>query len=53
MDAGTAEAFLPSSLPLTEEQKAYMRLFYSTEILDRLRIAEASKSGQKIPYPLF
>jgi hypothetical protein len=47
------EAFLPSSLPLTEEQKAHLRLFFSTEILDRLRIAEASKTGQIIPYPPF
>ena len=46
-------AFFPSGHPLTEEQKANLRLFFSAEILDRLRIAEASKTGQKIPYPPF
>lgn len=47
------ETFLPSSHPLTEEQKANLRLFFCAEILDRLRIAEASKTGQEIPYPPF
>ena len=47
------ETFLPLSRPLTEEQKVHLRLFFSAEILDRLQIAEAAKTGQKIPYPPF
>jgi len=47
------EKFLPSSYALQEEQKANLRPLFSAEILDRLRIAEASKTGQKIPYPPF
>src|SRR5256885_7652841 len=47
------EHFLSSSLPLSEEQHSHLRPFFSGEILGRLRVVDASKTGQKIPYPPF
>jgi hypothetical protein len=47
------EKFLPSSHPLTEEQASHLKPFFSAEILGRLRIVDASKTGDKIPYPPF
>ena len=47
------EKFLPSSRPLIAEQKAHLQPFVSAKTLDRLRIVEASKMGEKIPYPPF
>jgi len=45
--------FLPFSVPLDQEQKTHLGPFFSGEILDRARIADASQSGQTIPYPPF
>lgn len=47
------ERFFPSSHPLSEEHKSHLKPFFSAEILGRLRIVDASKSGEKIPYPPF
>jgi hypothetical protein len=47
------EKFLPSSHPLTEEHKSHLKPFFSAQILGRLRIVDASKIGEKIPYPPF
>jgi hypothetical protein len=47
------EKFLPSSHPLTEDQESHLKPFFSSGILGRLRIADASKTGEKIPYPPF
>lgn len=47
------EKFLPSSRPLIAQQKARLQPFFSAETLDRLRIVEASKTGERIPYPPF
>jgi len=45
--------FLPLSFPLDQQQKLQLGPFFSKEILDRARIADASQSGQTIPYPPF
>lgn len=47
------EKFLPSSHPLSDEQNRNLRPFFSVEILGRLRVVDASATGQKIPYPPF
>jgi hypothetical protein len=47
------ERFLPSSHPLSEEQNRNLQPFFSTETLNRLRVVDASATGQKIPYPPF
>jgi hypothetical protein len=45
--------FLPSSVPLDEDQKASLGPFFSADILKRARIADASKTGETIPFPPF
>jgi hypothetical protein len=45
--------FLPSSHPLNEDQLRNLQPFFSTEILNRLRVVDAIATGQKIPYPPF
>lgn len=45
--------FLPTSHPLTEEHESHLKPFVSRELLGRLRIVDASKTGEKIPYPPF
>ena len=45
--------FLPSSVPLDQQQKAQLGPFFSSEIIDRTRIADISQSGETIPYPPF
>lgn len=45
------EKFLPSSHPISDEQRRNLQPFFSGEILGRLRVVEASVKGQKIPYP--
>ncbi|HTT32929.1 MAG TPA: hypothetical protein VMH48_04960 [Methylomirabilota bacterium] len=45
--------FLPSSIPLDQEQKSQLAPFFPIEILDRARILDASQSGETIPYPPF
>jgi hypothetical protein len=47
------EKFLPSSHALSEEQNKNLRLFFLAKILSRLRVVDASATGQKIPYPPF
>lgn len=45
--------FLPSSVPLDQQQKAHLGPFFPSEILDRTRIADISQSGETIPNPPF
>ena len=47
------ERFLACSQALDEEQKRKLQPFFSDQILNRLRVVDASKTGQKIPYPPF
>lgn len=47
------EKFLPSSHSLSDEQVRNLQPFFSSQILSRLRIVDASATGQKIPYPPF
>lgn len=45
--------FLPKSVPLEETQKTSLRLFFPAQVLERARVADASQSGETIPYPPF
>ena len=45
--------FLPSSVPLDGKQKSLLGPFFPAEILDRVRIVDASQLGETIPYPPF
>ena len=45
--------FLPSSVLLDQQQKSQLAPFFPKEVLDRARIADASQSGESIPYPPF
>ena len=47
------ELFLPSSVPLDENQRAELQPFFPAEILARARIVDASQTGESIPYPPF
>jgi hypothetical protein len=47
------QKFLPSSYPLTEDLERHLKPFFSAVTLGRLRIVDASKTGDKIPYPPF
>lgn len=47
------ELFLPSSIPLDEHQRTELQPFFPAEILSRVRIVEASQTGDSIPYPPF
>jgi hypothetical protein len=47
------QKFLPASHPLTEDLERHLKPFFSAETLGRLRIVDASKTGDKIPYPPF
>jgi hypothetical protein len=47
------EYFLHSSFPLDAKQKSHLGPFFPAKILDRARIADASQTGEAIPYPPF
>lgn len=47
------EKYHPLASPLPEDQKIKLQPFFPTEILDRLRIKNVSKTGEAIPYPPF
>lgn len=47
------ERFLPKSAALDETQKNHMRPFFPEETLDRVRVVDASESGDSLPYPPF
>lgn len=47
------DLFLPKGVPLDENQKTHLRPFFPAELLDRARVADASLSGDAIPYPPF
>lgn len=45
--------FLPSSVPLDENQQMELQPFFPAEILGRARIVDVSQTGETIPYPPF
>ena len=47
------EAFFSSGSPLDDAQKSSLLPFFSSDILDRARIVDGSKTGDKIPFPPF
>jgi hypothetical protein len=47
------DLFLPSSVPLDEDQRTELQPFFPAEILSRARIVDASQTGKSIPYPPF
>jgi len=47
------DKYHPKCSPLHEAQKAKLRPFFPSEILDRLRIDDLSKTNETIPYPPF
>lgn len=53
VDRGAAGEISTIQPPLIAEQKAHLQPFFSAKTLDRLRIVEASKMGEKTPYPPF
>jgi hypothetical protein len=47
------DKYHPLSEPLSESIKDKLRPFFSTEILDRLRLKHVAPTGEAIPYPPF
>ena len=47
------EKYRPGGLALTVTERAELQPFFSAEILDSLRIVDASLTGETIPYPPF
>ena len=47
------ELFLPSSVPLDENQRTELQAFFPAEILGRARIVDVSQTGESLPYPPF
>ena len=45
--------FLPKSVSLDDSQKGPLRSFFPASLLDRVRVVDASHSGDSIPYPPF
>ncbi len=47
------ESFFPSSSPLDDAQKSSLSPFFLSDVLDRARIVDGSRTGDKIPFPPF
>ena len=47
------EQYRPVATPLHEPQKTKMRPFFPTELLERVRVADLSETGEHLPYPPF
>ena len=47
------EHYRPLATSLGEPQKTKMRPFFPTELLERVRVADLSKTGEHLPYPPF
>lgn len=47
------EAYLPSSVPLDDNQTSELNPFFPHEILERARILDLSLSNETLPYPPF
>jgi hypothetical protein len=47
------EHYRPVATSLAEPQKAKMRPFFPTELLERVRVVDLSETGEYLPYPPF
>jgi hypothetical protein len=47
------EQFRPVSTPLSQPQKTKMQPFFPVDVLDRVRVADLSERGERLPYPPF
>ena len=47
------EQYQPVATPLDEPQNTKMRPFFPMEVIERVRVADLSKTGEHLPYPPF
>src|SRR5664279_2213742 len=47
------EHYRPVATSLAEPQKTKMRPFFPTELVERVRVADLSETGEQLPYPPF
>jgi hypothetical protein len=47
------EQYRPIATPLDKSQKTKMQPFFPAELIERVRVADLSKTGEHLPYPAF